>query len=483
VALVKQSTHAHIHGCLFGLAPGESTQADLKPVASAVTGFRFRTGGDVYSEGAIIGTDGDGVNDRAEFNVVVGTRNAFGLELPGARLSGNYVNVFPDGLHFVDIDDNYAKWREAYTAGDSDPDDVTIENYENGRVTAGTIIGTNGDGVSDEDERNVFGHVVYDHHGEFYSSSVNAVLAGNYFGVGVDGVTPSPASTNIAPDFIEFGGSGQVRIGSNGDGVSDALEGNLIVNVNGGKFFIGNATTPVVSRRNTLVNCDSAVVPFVSGANGAASKYASYYAAYLADVDQGVAPVLQSVAGGVLKASIPLPSDAYPNVVLDLYKADPAAIAKLSSYPAALVHPGAFLGSYVDNGPGDLNPAVGELSIDVSAFGLSDDTYLTAAASYSSVAGSFNGTEAVTTPMSNPISVRPSLLIRLNLEAGLTELSWLGAPVQFDVHSSPVLTADASGWPLVPISADAFTSTGGRNVVTTSIDSAKAAAFYRLVGP
>ncbi|MBK7998508.1 MAG: hypothetical protein IPK15_07275 [Verrucomicrobia bacterium] len=99
-------------------------------------------------------------------------------------------------------------------------------------MTEGTVIGTNGDGVSDSDERNIFGHVVYDHLGEFYSSSVNAVLAGNYFGVGVDGVTPSPMSTNINPDFVEFGGSiAQVRIGSNGDGISDDLEGNLIVNV------------------------------------------------------------------------------------------------------------------------------------------------------------------------------------------------------------------------------------------------------------
>ena len=35
----------------------------------------------------------------------------------------------------------------------SDPDDVTIENYENGRVTEGTVIGTNGDGVSDSDDQ------------------------------------------------------------------------------------------------------------------------------------------------------------------------------------------------------------------------------------------------------------------------------------------------------------------------------------------
>src|SRR5205823_579262 len=113
----------------------------------------------------------------------------------------------------------------------SDPNNVTIENFENGRLTDDTVIGTNGDGVSDAEERNVFGHVVYEHLIEFYSSSRRIVVAGNYFGVGIDGVTPAPLSTNVTPGFAEFGGSGSVRIGSNGDGISDDLEGNVIFNL------------------------------------------------------------------------------------------------------------------------------------------------------------------------------------------------------------------------------------------------------------
>src|SRR5207244_3281114 len=115
-------------------------------------------------------------------------------------------------------------------AGGSDPADVSVENLENGRVTDDSVIGTNGDGISDSDERNIFAHPVYFHDIEFYSSSPNAVIAGNYFGVGVDGVTAAPLSTNVAPDFAELGGSGSVRVGSNGDGVSDDLEGNVIIN-------------------------------------------------------------------------------------------------------------------------------------------------------------------------------------------------------------------------------------------------------------
>ena len=477
VALVNQATNAHIHGCLFGMAPGGSAQEDLKPVSAAVAGFRYRTGGDVYSFGAIMGTDGDGVTDRKEFNVVLGARDAFPLELPGARISGNYVNVFPNGLSFVDLDVTYQAWRDAFEAGGSDPDDAHIENYENGRVTAGTVIGTNGDGVSDSDERNIFGHVVYDHHGEFYSSSVDAVLAGNYFGVGVDGVTPSPVSTNGAPDFVEFGGGqGQVRIGSNGDGVSDDLEGNLIVNVSGAMFIKANSATPVVSRGNRMVNCGVAAVPFANGNNGA--QYTTYYAPYLADASQGVAPVLQGITGGILKGAIPAPSAAYPNVALDLYLADPAALAKANFWPAAMTHPGTFLGSYTDNGPGDLNPNVNEISIDVSGLGLTDTTYLAAAASYSSIAGSFNATNAVTSPMSNPISAKPMLAIKVDSTLNTAELSWLGAPNAYDLQLNNAVEA-AGNWFTLP--AGGVNHTSGRNVSTTVAERFEPAYFYRLI--
>lgn len=476
VALVNQATNAHIHGCLFGMAPGGSAQEDLKPVAAAVAAFRYRTGGDVYSFGVKIGTDGNGVTDRKEFNVVLGARDAFPLELPGARISGNYVNVFPNGLSFVNLDATYQAWRDALEAGGSDPDDAHIENYENGRVTEGTVIGTDGDGVSDSDERNIFGHVVYDHHGEFYSSSVNAVLAGNYFGVGIDGVTPAPLSTNASPDFVEFGGGqGQVRIGSNGDGVSDDLEGNLIVNVPGGMFIKASSATPVVSRRNKLVNCGVAAVPFANGNNGA--QYATYYAPYLADASKGVAPVLQSITGGILKGTIPAPSAAYPNVVLDLYLADPAGLAKANFWPAAMTHPGRFLGSYMDNGPGDLNPNVNEISIDVSGLGLTDATYLAAAASYSSIAGSFNATNAVTSPMSNPISARPTLAIKVNSILPTTELSWLGAPNAYDLQLNNAV--EAGDWFTLP-SGD-VENFGGRNIVTRAAEFFEPAYFYRLI--
>jgi hypothetical protein len=475
VALVNQATNAHIHGCLFGLAPGGTTQEDLMPVMSAVAAFRYRIGGDVFSFGVRIGTDGNGVNDRAEFNVVVGTRIAFAFELPGGRLAGNYVNVFPNGLTFVDIDDSYHLWRAASEAGGSNPADVTIENLENGRLTEGTVIGTNGDGVSDSDERNIFAHVVYRHHIEAYSSSRDWVLAGNYFGVGVDGVTPAPLSTNVAPDFVGLS-SGETRVGSNGDGVGDDVEGNLIVNVTGSKFVKSGGSSPIVSRRNNVMNCNVGGVAFAEGDDG--KVFASYYASYLADANLGAAPILQSIAGGILKGTIPAPSAACPNVELDLYLADPAALAKTNFWPAAMTHPGTFLGTFTDNGPSDLNPIANEISIDVSSMGLTDRTYLAAAASYSSISGRFNATHAITSPMSNPVSIKPTLIIKANPATFTTELSWLGAPHAYDPEVGNVVE-DAGGWfPLAPEMTSHFK---GRNIATPGFDPFEGAFFYRLI--
>src|SRR5262249_39802274 len=146
--------------------------------------------------------------------------------------AGNYFNVFPDGNHFVNVDAVLASILAlGEDAGES------VENIENGRVTDDTVIGTNGDGVSDSDERNVMIHPAYDHDIEFYSSAKRAVVAGNYFGVGIDGVTAAgPISTNFTPDLIELPGNASIRIGSNGDGVSDSLEGNLAVGSPGSRF-------------------------------------------------------------------------------------------------------------------------------------------------------------------------------------------------------------------------------------------------------
>ncbi|HKX63407.1 MAG TPA: hypothetical protein VJS65_16225, partial [Verrucomicrobiae bacterium] len=300
VALIREAKNARIQGCLFGLAPGAaSTLTSVQPPASAVASFRWRIGGDIYSSGATVGTDGDGTQDRSEFNVILGGRIAMAMELPNLRISGNFVNVYPDGNTFLDIDASYQLWRDAFTAGGSDPDDATIENFENGRVADNTQVGTDGNGVSDAEERNIFNHVVYDHAGEVYSAGTNITVAGNYYGIGVNGTNKAAVSTNVQADFIELpGGNASIRIGTDGDGVSDALEANLIYNFTGDTYCGAGGGVPITTRGNILVNNQFAGVPFAEGQGGRA--YVSYYVPYVNDPSTNLPPMIKKFTNNII---------------------------------------------------------------------------------------------------------------------------------------------------------------------------------------
>src|SRR5207249_6880327 len=110
---------------------------------------------------------------------------------------------------------------------------------EIGRSGNHTLIGTDGDGVNDADERNIIGGAVpksmggYPHNIEFYGvTGTNIVLAGNYIGVGIDGVTQftnGVPAINGETDALTTD-VGIIRVGSDFDGVSDALEANRIYN-------------------------------------------------------------------------------------------------------------------------------------------------------------------------------------------------------------------------------------------------------------
>jgi hypothetical protein len=91
----------------------------------------------------------------------------------------------------------------------------------------GAIVGVDGDGVDDLGERIVSAAGV----GVYINGNENNVVAGNYFGLGADGVTPLSGSTCI---YIRQGSSNNL-VGTNEDGVSDDLERNVI----------GNCTTGV----------------------------------------------------------------------------------------------------------------------------------------------------------------------------------------------------------------------------------------------
>jgi hypothetical protein len=83
------------------------------------------------------------------------------------------------------------------------------------------IIGTDGDGVGDLAERNIIADGDY---GIYVNANSRNWIAGNYFGFAADGVTPVPNIVNI---YMRQSSTANL-VGTNEDGVSDALERNII---------------------------------------------------------------------------------------------------------------------------------------------------------------------------------------------------------------------------------------------------------------
>jgi hypothetical protein len=161
----------------------------------------------------IIGTDGDGQGDALEGNVISGS--ILNINLTGTsnlneshhnRISGNLIGTNASGTASVGIQTEGVR---VYVA------------YDN-------LIGTDGDGISDELEGNLisgnidFGIMLQQ------TGALNNVVAGNKIGTDISGMASIPNGTGSAPRAgILLGGYGNL-IGTNHDGLSDDLERNLI---------------------------------------------------------------------------------------------------------------------------------------------------------------------------------------------------------------------------------------------------------------
>jgi hypothetical protein len=91
----------------------------------------------------------------------------------------------------------------------------------------GNFIGTNGDGINDEFEGNLIsgtaGNAIH------IAGADDNLVAGNQIGTSIDG------NSSLGRGYIRvYAGSESTIIGTNGDGISDAVEGNVIAGGNSG---------------------------------------------------------------------------------------------------------------------------------------------------------------------------------------------------------------------------------------------------------
>lgn len=189
-----ESSSGTIEGNFIGVEPDGVT-----PAANTIAGVYVGN-----SNGVLVGTDGDGVGDFGERNLISGNQNGilFQGSFTSGAIAGNYIGTTRTGL-------------------------APLPNA-NGLFSAGARVGTDGsDDAFNANERNVIsgnasGAIVAD---------AAAVIAGNFIGVDATGTAA------LANGFgVQIAGEG-VIIGTNADGVADLEERNVISGNNGAAVF------------------------------------------------------------------------------------------------------------------------------------------------------------------------------------------------------------------------------------------------------
>jgi hypothetical protein len=503
----------HIHGCRFGLDADGATvkqfQKDIVTYGSRNTGF--------YNLGVAPGS----ANPRAEFNVFTGGYILFDIG-PGSagclfHVSGNFLNVYPDGLHDFNVDG-------LTHAG---VDHIVEALFEFAGSGTNSVFGTDGNGVNDAEERNIIGGITGANDGnvwEIYGSGPQGLkVAGNYWGIGVDGVT---RFTNGGPNMlwldIHKRNASWMQVGSEFDGVSDALEANLFYWDNPFHTLYGNPPVPPPSgsdglwsffigppnnsvsdiftgwismRGNQMVNNLLAPYSYADG-TGTPTTQGDLYPRFLAyetpfmnvstaTVYNDLLPKLSasSTAIDIIGTCPSTNGGAFSNIFVDVYVLDPEgwtngqalALSELTdglTYTNGFPQGKTYLGTFVDNGPLDRDPAVGSFNFKANALGLAPGTQITITANYSAdPAGTAHG-RTQTSNFSNPTTLRAPIQITSVTRTGSNvTITWTGGTAPYTLQRRSPLTGT---WSTVQTSLPGLS--------TTYSDASPTQAYYQVLG-
>jgi hypothetical protein len=233
----------------------------------------------VIADDVRIGTDGNGLGDEAERNVVSGhivtpgagqaapcgaehfPQNALMITRNGAIIAGNFIGPNATGTGLL---------------RDPRAPDTTIGNISGiglGRGNSATAlvrIGTNGDGVADEAERNIISGNLTGVHGDWNGDA--SIIAGNYIGTDVTGTQPLPNRTGVhllpGVNNMQVGGTTAAKrnliSGNSGFGVAiqqqGGGEGNRVIGNYIGTDPSGLAALPNSGGLALITNFGTAVI-------------------------------------------------------------------------------------------------------------------------------------------------------------------------------------------------------------------------------
>jgi len=455
LAFALEAGYGHIHGCWFGL---DLDHINVYPFRDAVAGFQGPSGH--FINGTTVGVEKTAANSseaRSQFNIIVGESIPIILEGESYRICGNFLNVFPDGVTDYNIDSGLP------------PNDLDAF-IEIGRRGNNCVIGTDGDGINDAEERNIFGGVTVAHEGllEWYSGPrTNNIIAGNCFGVGVDGTTRFVNSMRLLTDLPA---TASFRIGSDIDGVSDDLEGNIIAMSTPPTIFADLNLGRISLRGNRLINGGIAPFSFADNRGDRLVLFTNYDAPYLSTNSSIIPTLLTSSTQAHLRGTCALGKYPYTNVIIDVYLADEEGwtngqtfeffeLAYTNSLGGTLYYGFAqgktYLGSFVDNGPQDLDPAPGQFDLDISSFNVPVSDLVTVAANYSAdLPGTHNG-RTHTSNFAMPINLLPAPRMNIARINDFVVLSWPTNSGQLTIQSTPSLAppdwTDLDDVPINPV--------------------------------
>ena len=406
------SAWIHINGCWFGVDPTNPTPSGVCYQRINITSYAHGNSlgrPKPWLAYLTVGVAKHSTNPRAEFNVIVGGGCGADIYAIRDRYCGNFWGVLPDGVSAYNPIATGNYWRNnGWLAPEGGANDTEC-----------AYIGTDGDGVNDADEGNLFGPLGFSPSSayssgpqqEIYMSSDGKpwVIAGNHFGIANYGTRWT--NNNFMALTARLTQSGrQIRFGSDFNGVSDDLEANVIYNNNSfASVYPGARPVPglfqvlhkdtivrdcwVSCRGNVMVNNFEIYDPTDTSAYKSGLRYPLYCSFFMTDSagDQGTVP---SITGSTITTlsgtfSPPNPASYYTNaVIVDLYGADPEGTANGALFGEAFF--GGAGGWGFPQGNRHLasylvpNPASGAFSFNISSLGLPHGTNVTATVTYSS---------------------------------------------------------------------------------------------------
>ena len=262
--IVSPNYGLHVSGCWFNLMPDGATVVEGGNLAVAAKWHRFsgnNPGGQWLPGNNTVGVAKNSSNPRAEFNIFMSYGSQISIDGWNNRVSGNFCNVFPNGLtqYLPDPQVN---------PGSPNPAFVPTSAFLGGGLHSGyQTYGTDGDGVNDAEERNIFAGLprqrnIANAAINYQQGVYNSKISGNYFGVGVDGVTRFTNSSSFLRLSDRPLPATNVIVGADFDGVSDSLEGNVIFNNWPLDFwFVDPVTQPAVNAQGQVNWNQTGAVP------------------------------------------------------------------------------------------------------------------------------------------------------------------------------------------------------------------------------